>query len=283
MAMLLSSFSVAVVAVASSNEGSDCSVENSELISLGVVVGCVGVAWTVCGLFSAVRDNLKASRVLRMSFMDRRRFLGYFWYRFFCFDDHKTLLLLLLVAVEPEEAGSMVVSNSPFSVVPPIKCTASATEMTTGGSCMPISSWGWRRVVCMDASGKISRTHPTAVLISCVPPSQRRLYVTVNFGRGLTSPCRGRCCCVEPVVFILIVEVIAAVNFAPIFRFRSMVVVIVVVVLSPSSLGMILLLLLLLLMLPLSLSAEDISMVTVSFRFVMSICLVTVPAFCLFP
>jgi len=282
VAMLLSSFSVAVVAVASSNEGSDCSVENSELISLGVVVGCVGVAWTVCGLFSAVRDNLKASRVLRMSFMDRRRFLGYFWYRFFCFDDHKTLLLLLLVALEPEEAatattGFMVVLHSPFSVVPPIKCTASATEMTTGGLCMPISSWGWRRVVCMDASGKISRTHPTAVLISCVPPSQRRLYVTVNFGRGLTSPCRGRCCCVDSVVFILIVEVIAAVDFASIFRFRSMVVVFVVVVVSPSSLGMILLLLLLLLMLllmlSLSLSAKDISMVIVSFRFVMSICL----------
>ena len=182
MAMLLSSFSVAVVAVASSNEGSDCSVENSELISLGAVEGCVGVAWTVCGLFSAVRDNLKASRVLRMSFMDRRRFLGYFWYRFFCFDDHKTLLLLLLVALEPEEAATattgfmVVLPNSPFTVVPPIKCTASATEMTTGGLCMPISSWGWRRVVCMDASGKISRTHPTAVLISCVPPSQRRLY-----------------------------------------------------------------------------------------------------------
>jgi len=37
----------------------------------------------------------------------------------------------------------------------------------------------------MEASGKMSRTTPTAVLISCAPPSQSWLYVTVNFGVGL--------------------------------------------------------------------------------------------------
>lgn len=80
VAILISSFSVAVVAaVAGSDEGS---VENSALISLGalVVVGiaCVAGVARVVGSVGVVRDNLKAPRVLRMSFMDRRRFLGYF-------------------------------------------------------------------------------------------------------------------------------------------------------------------------------------------------------------
>lgn len=126
----------------------------------------------------------------------------------------------------------------------------------------------------MDASGKISRTHPTAVLISCVPPSQRRLYVTVNFGGGLTSPCRGRCCCVDSVVVVVVAVVVAVVvvavvvavpmaaaDFASIFRFRSMVLVIVV---SPSSLGMMLLLLLLMVSQP---QAVFFSMAIVSIRF----------------
>jgi len=125
--------------------------------------------------------DFNASRAFLISFMLFFRFLGYFWYKFFCLEDHRIL---------------------PFAVL-----------MITSGFAVPnrTSSSDVRRWVKIEASGKISRTHVTAVLISCAPPSHNRLYVTVSLGVGL-----GRA------LFVAVFDSHVLLEAVSIVRFRSM-------------------------------------------------------------
>jgi len=124
--------------------------------------------------------DFKASRTFLISLMLFFRFFGYFWYKFFCLEDQRI---------------------SPFEL------------MITSGFAVPnrTSSSDVLRWVAIEESGKMSRTHVTAVLISCAPPSHNRLYVTVNLGAGIGSA-----------RFVAVLDSQVLLEAVSIVRFRSM-------------------------------------------------------------